>query len=269
MPWTQLSVGTAIGLLGVGAYALGIVLAPTALTAVGAAGTVIGYGAMGTGAVWVATSTPVRSAIVWSATAAARACRWIRTAYRKRRTPPIRVLLHPEIRPGRPAPTRPSPGSATPTASSPGATSPSAPGARPPLVADNPLKQALDQIAPILSDWHFSTRRPALAASSPPKRSNTMSMESITGAITGGDTFVPVDGPDTQRHLEEVPDVLRAFADKIRGDIESIGATLPQFADSLALLATLPEAVSGMADQADELVAQWRESAAWVWQGQN
>lgn len=81
--------------------------------------------------------------------------------------------------------------------------------------------------------------------------------------------FVPESGLDAEEAIDGIPTVLAAAADAIRGVLSSIAEHLPQAADSLEHLNGIGDALDGLETQASEQISGWKNTANWVWQGQD
>ena len=92
--------------------------------------------------------------------------------------------------------------------------------------------------------------------------------ETATEALANT-SFTPESGMDAEAAIQGIPSVLAGAANSIRSVLASIGETLPQAADSLEHLQGIADALDGLETQADEQINEWRNSANWVWTGQD
>lgn len=82
-------------------------------------------------------------------------------------------------------------------------------------------------------------------------------------------SFTPESGAHAEAAVDAIPGVLSSAAASIRSVLASVAEHLPQAADSLEHLNGIADAVDGISSQADEQIAGWKQSANWVWQGQD
>lgn len=258
-----------LGILGLatGGVLLAPFLAPAALGVVGVLGTGIAYGTLAAGGYWLATNPRIRyganTIAGWTRLGVSKAYAWARQQWWKARgknVKPNRVVVDAETVDEPYTPTaRPEPTTEVLDAE---------------VVPDPPVVAPTLRMTPAAAAVPPARHQPALtAAPHVPtaveiSRKQESTMQHVVEAITNSDTFIPTDGPDAQRYVESIGNVLTTLAAKVAADIESIARTLPQFEESLQNLAHLGDAIGAVAGQADQQVAAWRESAAWVWQGQ-
>ncbi|GGM77220.1 hypothetical protein GCM10012275_54810 [Longimycelium tulufanense] len=98
-------------------------------------------------------------------------------------------------------------------------------------------------------------------------REITMStpLHDIMQSIAAAPGMVPGSGPDAELYVDAIPQAIEALAAKVRADLLSIAAHLPQHADSIQALHSIADAIGGVGTQAAEQVQTWKDSATWVW----
>jgi hypothetical protein len=246
------TVATVAGALTLGTLAVPVVMAATALAGI--------YGGFR-----LATSPPVRygaSVIAgWVRLGYSRAYQWARAQFWKARgkTTAAEVFIADGETVDEPyAPTEP------------------APRARPVVDAEivpepQPAPPPLRELVVTARQPKFARTAPAPAETVTPRHQETSivsALNDITASIAAAPAFTPTSGPDAERYLEAVVEVLVALGGRVSADLQTVAETLPQETTALGTLGSLGDVVSAIASQAGEQVEAWKQSANWVWSDQ-